>query len=116
MPVKTEPVPEPARPQTIPEPVKSPIDNATVSSVVAQHRPEVLKCFAEGKKKDHGMKGTISLQLQIDLAGKVHRVQVQSTMNAPLVAACVVKSVNNWKFPTRSSGELATVTYPFTIN
>ena len=106
---KTEPKPEPvAKPEpTLPEPtrpeaaaqpempavVATPaIDNATVSSVVGTHRPEVLKCFAEGKKKDHAMKGTISLQLQVDTGGKVHRVQVQSTLKDPLVAACVVKS------------------------
>ena len=126
MPVaKTDPTPAPE--QTMPEPsvakpempsVATPaIDNATVSSVVGTHRPEVLKCFAEGKKKDHTMKGTISLQLQDDNGGKVHRVQVQSTLKDPQVAACVVKSANAWKFPARSgAGELANVTYPFTIN
>ena len=130
-PVKTEPKPEPAK--TEPEPVRTEpiaktepepavskqpaIDNATVSSVVGTHRPEVLKCFAEGKKKDHGLKGVVALQMQVDAGGKVHHIQVQSTLKDPLVAACVVKSANNWKFPTRSgNGELATVSYPFTIN
>jgi len=92
------------------------IDNGTVSSVVGSHRPEVLKCFAEGKKKDHNMKGTISLQLQVDATGSVKRVQVQSTLNAPVVAGCIVKSANGWKFPARSGADMATVAYPFTIN
>ena len=92
------------------------IDRATVSSVISTHRPEVLKCFADGKKKNAAMKGTISLQLQVDPAGKVHRVQVQSTLNAPLVAACVVKAANTWAFPSRNGGEVATIEYPFTIN
>ena len=65
-------------------------------------RPEVQKCFADGKKKNAGLKGTISLQLQVDAGGKVHRVQVQSTLKDPLVAACVVKSANAWRFPTRA--------------
>ena len=77
----------------------------------------MLKCFAEGKKKDHGLKGTVNLQLQVDNAGKVHHIQVQSTLKDPLVAACVVKSANAWKFPARSgNGDVATVSYPFTIN
>ncbi|HEY5945289.1 MAG TPA: AgmX/PglI C-terminal domain-containing protein, partial [Kofleriaceae bacterium] len=92
------------------------IDRATVSSVISTHRPEVLKCFAEGKKKNPAMKGTLSLQLQVNGAGAVHRVQVQSTLNNPLVAACVVKAATAWKFPSRNGGELATVAYPFTIN
>jgi tRNA A-37 threonylcarbamoyl transferase component Bud32 len=92
------------------------IDNATVSSVISTHRPEVLKCFAEGKKKNAAMKGTISVQLQVEPSGKVHRVQVQSTLGAPLVAACVVRAANAWKFPSRSGSEVATVSYPFTLN
>jgi len=63
------------------------------------------------------MKGTLSLQLQVDNGGRVHRVQVQSTLNNPLVAACVVKAANAWRFPARAStAEVATVSYPFTIN
>ena len=110
-------------PATLPEPVAAPaavpapaIDNATVSSVVAAHRPEVLKCFAEGKKKDHAMKGTLAVELAVDTAGKVKHIQVQSTLNNPLVAACVVKSANAWRFPRRGGGELAMINYPFTIN
>ena len=118
------PLPEPTKPEPamakpdLPAPTATPaIDNATVSSVVGTHRPEVLKCVAAGKKADHAMKGTITLQLQVDSGGKVHRVQVQSTLHDPLVDACVVNSANAWKFPARSgSGELASVTYPFTIN
>jgi len=124
-PVKTEPPKvadapkEKVEPKVEPkgeEPARPQIDRATVSSVIGTHRPEVLKCFAEGKKKNPAMKGTLSLQLQVSAAGAVHRVQVQSTLNNPLVAACVVKAANAWKFPARSGGEIATVAYPFTIN
>ena len=92
------------------------IDKATVTSIISQHRPEVLKCFSEGKKKNPQMKGTLALTLQVEPSGMVFRVQVQSTLNAPMVAACVVKAANAWKFPTRSGGDVATVQYPFTIN
>jgi outer membrane biosynthesis protein TonB len=108
--------PKPVEAAPLPEPVRPSIDTATVSSVIGQHRPEVLKCFAEGKKKDHGMKGTLSLQLQVDAGGKVNHIQVQSTLGSPLVAACVVKSANAWRFPSRGGVDIATVNYPFTIN
>jgi hypothetical protein len=113
-----EPKPEEPKPAIAaePAPVRPAIDSATVSSVVGQHRPEVLKCFAEGKKKDRAMKGTLALQLQVDAAGKVNHIQVQSTLGSPLVAACVVKSANAWRFPSRGGGDVATVNYPFTIN
>ncbi len=105
---KVEPVAEPAV-------ARPAIDKATMSSVVGQHRSEILKCLAEGKKKTPAMKGTITLQLQVDAAGKV-RAQVQSTLGSPLVAACVIKAANDWKFPSRAGGEMANISYPFTIN
>jgi serine/threonine protein kinase len=115
---KTDVAPTQATPT--PAPViavnKPAIDRATVSAVISTHRPEVLKCFAEGKKKNASMKGTISLQLQVAASGKVHRAQVRSTLNAPMVAACVVNAANAWAFPSRTGGEVATVEYPFTIN
>lgn len=94
---------------------KPAIDRATISSVVGQHRPEILKCIAEGKKKTAEMKGTLTLQLQVDAAGRV-RAQVQSTLGSPLVAACVIKAANAWRFPARADGDFANVAYPFTIN
>ncbi len=128
-PAKIETTPTPTAPTPVVEakpavavqapeaaPARPAIDKATVSSVISTHRPEVLKCFAEGKKKNSSMKGTISLRLQVEPTGKVNRVQVQSTLNAPLVAACVVKAANGWSFPKRPGGEVATVEYPFTIN
>jgi hypothetical protein len=117
------PAPEPAKVAAA-EPPPAPvvvaprpmIDRATVSSVVTTHRPEVLKCFSEGKKKNSSLKGTVSVELHVEPSGKVGRVQVQSTLGAPLVAACVVRSANGWTFPKRSGTEVAMVTYPFTIN
>ena len=104
------------KPADVAAPEVPSIDKATVSSVISSHRPEVIKCFAEGKKKNPAMKGTLNLQLQVDAGGTIHRVQVQSTLNNPLVAACVVKAANAWKFPTRAGGDVANVSYPFTVN
>jgi hypothetical protein len=96
--------------------VRPSIDRATVAAVIATHRPEVLKCFADGKKKNPAMKGTLGLQLEVDPSGKVRRTQVQSTLHNPMVAACVAKAATGWTFPNRGGGEIATVVYPFTIN
>ena len=77
----------------------------------------MLKCFAEGKKQNAKLKGTLTLSLAVDASGKVSRVQVQSTITGqPLVAACVVKAANGWRFPARAGGEMAMVAYPFVIN
>jgi hypothetical protein len=91
-------------------------DTATVSAVVGKNRMDVMKCFADGKKSNPTMHGTVSVHMAVDASGKVKKVQVQSTLGSPLVAACVAKSVNAWKFPTRATTQLAMVSYPFTIN
>ncbi len=99
------------------EPAKPAIDQATLSAVVGKNRPTVLKCFAEGKKQNPKLKGTLTLALAVDASGKVTRVQVQSTITGnPLVAACVVKAAYTWHFPGRSEGGMANVAYPFVIN
>jgi serine/threonine-protein kinase len=92
------------------------IDADITGVVIPVHRPEVLRCFAEGKKKDHGMSGTVTLQLAVEPGGKVARAQVQSTLNAPLVAACIAKAASSWRFPARPGDDLTTVSYPFTIH
>jgi len=110
---KAEPVlPEPVKPA----PPKSAFDTATVSAVVGQNRPTIMKCFADGKKANPKMKGTLQVHLAVETSGKVKQVQVQSTLNSPLVAACVARQVNTWKFPSRNHGQIAMVSYPFTIN
>ena len=48
----------------------------------------------------HGGVGKTSLvEAMLFAAGAVTRVQVQSTLNNSIVAACVVKAANTWKFP-----------------
>lgn len=94
---------------------KPAIDRAMIASVIAQHRPEVLKCIADGKKKSPDLKGTMTLQLQVDSEGRV-RAQIQSTLGNPLVSACVIKAANTWRFPPRADGDHASIAYPFTIN
>ncbi|HEY1816876.1 MAG TPA: protein kinase [Kofleriaceae bacterium] len=91
------------------------IDAATLSSVVGSHRVEVLKCFAAGKSKDHAMKGTVTLQMDVAETGHVHHIQIQSTLKDPLVAACIVKAASLWSFPGHTGGD-ANVAYPFTFN
>jgi hypothetical protein len=112
-------IPEPAKPDAVAAaeaPRPAGIDANTTAAVANGHRTEITKCFADGKKKDAALKGTINLQLQVDAGGRVHRVQVQSSLKDPLVAACVVKSASAWKFPARANGDVTTVSYPFAVN
>ncbi len=104
-------------PEVVKPVVRPAIDQGTLAAVVGKNRPGVLKCFAEAKKQNAKLKGTLTLSLTVDASGKVARVQVQSTITGnPMVAACVVKAANTWRFPARAGGDLANVAYPFVIN
>jgi len=110
---KVEPKVEPAAAKSVPS--KTSFDTATVSAVLGQNRPPVDKCLADGKKSNPNMKGSLQIHLAVDATGKVKQVQVSSTLGSPLVSACVVRSANTWKFPARENGQIAMVSYPFTV-
>jgi hypothetical protein len=114
---KPEPAPKPD-PVALPEPAKpkTGFDQSTVSAVVGQNRGVVMKCVSDGKKSNAKMKGTVQVHLAVDASGKVKQVQVQSNLNAPLVASCIAMSAKTWKFPARTTTQIAMVSYPFTIN
>lgn len=117
-PVAVAPQPAPDSSAVVaPVPVAKPaIDRSVVSAVVAAHRGEILKCFADGKKIKNDLKGQLTIVLNVGANGVVTRPQVQSGLGAPMVAACVAKAVSRWTFPARPGGAVAQVTYPFTLH
>jgi hypothetical protein len=110
----TRPTPDLVSPPLVP--AKPSIAQNVVASVVAAHRSEILSCFAKGKKQQPELKGVVTVTLPVTPDGYVSRPQVQSTLGAPMVAACVAAAVGAWKFPARQGTGLATVSYPFTLN
>ena len=88
---------------------------AQISTVFGQHRGEIVTCVDDGNTGNKTIHGTLELQLQIDASGRVKRVQMQSNLKAPLVAACIVKAATGWRFPARAGSGLAAVKYPFVV-
>ncbi len=116
--VKPEPAPLPVAPVVKPvaKPEVETITRAEVSAVAGKHRAAVMQCFAAGRKADAKLAGSVTVSLVVSEAGKVVRQQVQSTMNAPLVAACILKGLPAWSFGSRTSGGNVSTTYTFTLN
>jgi serine/threonine protein kinase len=113
-PPKVEPPrPVAAEPEPEPEPT---IDPAVVTTVIGRYRPEVLKCVAPAKRKNPKLRGTLTLQLQVDATGAVKHAQTLSTLSNPPVAACIAKAAQKWNFPARPAGQIAIVNYRFVIN
>jgi hypothetical protein len=54
-------------------------------------RPKLKDCYAEGKKKDPNLQGTVKLTVEIDTVGKVKAMKiVEKTLPDP-VAQCMLK-------------------------
>jgi hypothetical protein len=104
--MKESAAPEAARPATA----------AALTSLVAEHRPDVETCFTRGRAVNRALAGTIQLELQVGPDGRVRRVQTRPTFHAPRVVECVVALAKRWTFPVRTGGDVMTVAVPLTIN
>ncbi|HTL31684.1 MAG TPA: protein kinase [Kofleriaceae bacterium] len=89
----------PAAPQVVEAPQMAVLSNATVSGVASDHSRELGKC--EGGAELHG---DVAVSFQIDAGGKVVKSQLSSSIKNPKVSACILKSVQGWKFPKPPSG------------
>jgi serine/threonine-protein kinase len=88
---------------------------AALKALVASRRADVERCFAEGRKTNKSLAGTIRLELQVGLDGKIKRVQPHATFDSPTAIACIVQAAINWQFPERTTGGTITVISPFTM-
>jgi TonB family protein len=86
-------------PQIVEAPQMAVLSNATVSAVASDHSRELGKC--EGGSELHG---DVAVSFQIDGAGKVVKSQLSTSIKNPKVSACILKSVQSWKFPKPPSG------------
>jgi serine/threonine protein kinase len=85
------------------------LTHAAVDRVAAVHTRELSKCeFGED------LHGEVTVRFLIDDTGKVITAQVQSTLNKPKVAACILRSVQKWQFPPQHTiGAQGTYTLAF---
>jgi hypothetical protein len=121
-PIATAPV-EPAKP-VAPPPVapvvakpapKAEITRDEVSAVAGKNRAAVMTCFANGRKTDPKLAGSVTVNLTVNEAGKVVRQQLQSTLASPLVGACILQGLPKWSFAPRPGGGNASTSYTFTL-
>ncbi|HSD90620.1 MAG TPA: TonB family protein [Kofleriaceae bacterium] len=93
------PAPAPAPVKEVEGPVIPTLSNATVSAVASDHSRDLAKC--EGGAELHG---DVAVSFQIDATGKVEKSQLSSSIKNPKVSACILKTVQGWKFPKPPSG------------
>lgn len=89
--------------------VSNGLDKRIIHKVISQHRSDIEGCI-----KVEGSQGEIIVKWTIDATGNVPNAFVtESTMGNPSVEACLVKSIQHWRFPAPKNGGVVIVSYPF---
>ena len=78
-------------------------------------RPKLKECYAQGKKKDPNLQGTVKISVDIDTLGKVKTIKiVEKTLPEP-VAQCMLKAVKGTPLPEASKCPGKSLTIPVTF-
>jgi hypothetical protein len=115
----TPPAAEAGAPATPPVASKSsdPPDECTPLGVEWEKtaRPKLKACYAEGKKKDADLKGTVKITVDIDIRGKIKNTKiVEKTLPDP-VANCMLKAVKDTPIPEQDKCRGKSLTIPVTF-
>jgi hypothetical protein len=91
------------------------IDPKAVERVVIGHVDQIQRCFVRGWKRDHSLKGGLTVKFRIALSGRVEKADiVDDELGSAKVSRCIRGRVLSWRFP-RPSGGPAVVHYPFSF-
>jgi serine/threonine-protein kinase len=108
--------PAPTQPKVdVPAPKPKVDDMAIVKSHIKGRRGDIIKCYEPARKTNPRLQGDLTATVTVDATGAVSRPQIQSTLNSPMVAACVAKSMKSWKFAARPGGQTVTASYKFEL-
>lgn len=78
-------------------------------------RPKLKDCYAQGKKKEPNLQGTVKISVDIDTLGKVKTIKiVEKTLPEP-VAQCMLKAVKGTPLPEASKCPGKSLTIPVTF-
>jgi len=81
------------------------LPRTTVDGVARSHGRDLAKC--EGGQ---ALRGEVTVRFQVDAGGKVATAQLSSSIRKPLVAGCILRSVQHWSFPKTATGARGTYT------
>lgn len=78
-------------------------------------RPSLKACYAEGKKKDANLQGTVKITVDIDMLGKIKSIKIiEKTLPDP-VAQCMLKVVKATPLTEASKCPGKSLTIPVTF-
>lgn len=119
IPATAEPSPEEAEAAAAPSAPYVPElrDDCTPVSVEFEKRarPKVKECYAQGKKKDPNLEGTVKIKIDVDNKGKIKATKTVENTLTDAVASCMLKAVKTTPFPEVDKCWGASITIPVTF-
>jgi hypothetical protein len=101
-----------------PKPVDTgPADECTPAGVdfEKRNRDKLKACYAEGKKKDPNLEGTVRLSVSIDMKGAVKSIKITEKTLPDTVANCMLKVLKAAPFPEAKKCPDKNITIPMTF-
>jgi outer membrane biosynthesis protein TonB len=87
---------------------------AEILKVVKSKRSAIATCYERELQRSKGLGGKVIVSWKIDLGGSVQGAKVRSTtMRNDKVQDCIVRVVQNLKFPQPRGGKIPVVNFPF---
>ena len=78
-------------------------------------RPKLKECYAQGKKKNPNLEGTVKIKITVDVKGKIKSTKIiEKTLPDP-VADCMLKVIKTTPFPEVDKCWDASLTIPVTF-
>lgn len=90
-----------------------------IAQLVKDNRQPVRDCMDKAKQELPDLKGDMVIHFVIDPGGKVKKAELnqeRSTLKAPGVVECAIKTIKGISFPPSSRGMDTTVNYPYNLN
>jgi len=90
-----------------------------IAKIVKDNRQPVRDCMDKAKKELPDLKGDMVIHFVVDPEGKVKKAELnqeRSTLKAPAVVECAIKTIKGINFPPSSRGMDTTVNYPYNLN
>lgn len=93
------------------------MDKSIIDRIVKQHLAQFRFCYEKELQGSPDLHGKVVMKWVIDKSGSVSSASVKrSSLDNPIVEACMVTRVRRLRFPAPRGGGIVLVSYPFVFN
>ncbi len=85
-------------------------DAKELTRLFMERRSGVQGCYESALRYNSELAGTVELMVEVDGTGKLLLSKIEkNTLSDPAVGNCIMRRINQWKFPPSVSGNVAVI-------